>query len=83
MQNPQRITRMLFTGVLVLLAVVVAWLLYVRSVENPWTRDGQVQAEVVKIAPQVSAPCSRSQYGTTRPFARVICSSRSIRRLFS
>ena len=54
--NPQRITRMLFTGAVVLLAVVVAWLLYVRSVEDPWTRDGLVQAEVVKIAPQVSGP---------------------------
>jgi RND family efflux transporter MFP subunit len=30
--------------------------LYVRYVENPWTRDGQVRANVVGIAPRVSGP---------------------------
>ncbi len=42
------------TLVLVLVALVVAFLVYKGWVERPWTRDGQVRAEIVKIAPRVS-----------------------------
>jgi multidrug resistance efflux pump len=33
--------------------------LYVRYVEHPWTRDGQVRANIVGIAPRVSGPIIR------------------------
>ena len=44
------------TGVVVLVAVVVALLAYWDYVVNPWTRDGRVRASVVQIAPRVSGP---------------------------
>jgi len=46
----------LFTGVFVLIAVVLIVLSYWRFVVNPWTRDGQVRAEVIQITPRVSGP---------------------------
>lgn len=42
------------TLVLVFVALVVAFLVYLQWVERPWTRDGQVRADIVKIAPRVS-----------------------------
>ena len=42
------------TLLLVLVAVVIAFIVYQRWVHNPWTRHGQVRAEIVKIAPRVS-----------------------------
>jgi multidrug resistance efflux pump len=42
------------TIVLVLVAVLVAYFVYSRWVDRPWTRDGQVRADIVKIAPRVS-----------------------------
>jgi multidrug resistance efflux pump len=44
----------LVTLTLVVAAAVCAYLLYRRYVTHPWTRDGQVRASVVKIAPRVS-----------------------------
>jgi len=44
------------TGSIVLLAVLVLIVKYRNYVENPWTRDGQVCAEVVQITPRVSGP---------------------------
>ena len=41
------------TLVLVLVAVLVAYFVYSRWVDRPWTRDGQVRADIVKIAPPV------------------------------
>ena len=46
----------LATGSIVLLAIVLALLKYWNYVVNPWTRDGQVSAYVVQIAPRVSGP---------------------------
>ena len=46
----------LATGSVVLLAIVLALLKYWDYVVNPWTRDGQVRAYVVQIAPRVSGP---------------------------
>jgi len=46
----------LATGVVVLLAVVLVLLKYWDYVVNPWTRDGQVWANVIQIAPRVSGP---------------------------
>ncbi|NEV64927.1 HlyD family secretion protein [Thiorhodococcus minor] len=48
--------RYVLTGVVVLVAVLlVAWK-YWDYVSNPWTRDGQVRANVIQVAPRVSAP---------------------------
>ncbi len=44
----------LVTITLVVVAFCSAWLLYHRYAAQPWTRDGQVRADVVKIAPRVS-----------------------------
>jgi multidrug resistance efflux pump len=44
----------LVTLALVAAALLCAWLLYGQYVARPWTRDGQVRADVVKIAPRVS-----------------------------
>lgn len=44
------------TGAIVLLAVVAVLLKYWDYVVNPWTRDGQVRAEVIQITPRVSGP---------------------------
>jgi multidrug resistance efflux pump len=46
----------LATGSIVLLAIVLALFKYWHYVVNPWTRDGQVRANVVQIAPRVSGP---------------------------
>ena len=42
------------TFALVVVASVAAYALYSRYMERPWTRDGQVRADVVKIAPRVN-----------------------------
>jgi multidrug resistance efflux pump len=46
----------LLTGMIVLTAVVAILLKYWDYVINPWTRDGQVRAEIVQITPRVSGP---------------------------
>jgi multidrug resistance efflux pump len=38
----------------VIIAAVCAYFLYSRYQSNPWTRDGQVRADVVQIAPRVN-----------------------------
>ncbi len=44
----------LVTASVVVVAAVCAWLLYIQYQSKPWTRDGQVRADVVQIAPRVS-----------------------------
>ena len=46
----------LATGTVVLIAILAVALKYWDYLVNPWTRDGQVRAEVVQIAPRVSGP---------------------------
>lgn len=46
----------LITLIIVSLAVWAAVSLYRRYVEHPWSRDGQVRADIVGIAPRVSGP---------------------------
>ena len=46
----------LYTGSILLLAIVLMALSYWRFLVNPWTRDGQVRAEVIQITPRVSGP---------------------------
>ena len=49
-------TKYLATGAIVLAAIAVGVLRWRVHLENPWTRDGQVQANVIQIAPRVSGP---------------------------
>lgn len=48
--------KVLLTGAVVLIALAAVLLKYWDYVVNPWTRDGQVRAEVVQITPRVSGP---------------------------
>ncbi len=53
MNNLQRVG---LTSIVVLIAVAVALYKYWAYVTNPWTRDGQVRAQVIKINPRVTGP---------------------------
>ena len=44
------------TFVIVGLAIVASLLMYQRYVNRPWTRDGQVRANIIGIAPRVAGP---------------------------
>src|SRR6266403_663780 len=46
----------LITLIIVGLALWAAVSVYLRYIEHPWTRDGQVRANIVGIAPRVSGP---------------------------
>jgi multidrug resistance efflux pump len=46
----------LVTGIVVALAVVAALAMYLRYTNRPWTRDAQVRANIVGIAPRVEGP---------------------------
>jgi len=46
----------LLTGAIVTVAVIVVLLKYWDYVTNPWTRDGQVRAQVIQITPRLSGP---------------------------
>src|ERR1700722_16136581 len=54
-----RLCNYLITLTIVGLAVLAAVSLYHRYIEQPWTRDGQVRANIVGIAPRVSGPIIR------------------------
>lgn len=49
-----QITRISITSIVVIIALVVAYRLWVHYKIEPWTRDGRVRANVVQIAPDVS-----------------------------
>ena len=51
-----RLFNYLITLIIVGLGGWAAVSLYQRYIENPWTRDGQVRANIVGIAPRVSGP---------------------------
>ena len=54
-----RLFNYLITLIVVYLAGWAAWSLYRRYIQNPWTRDSQVRANIVGIAPRVSGPIIR------------------------
>jgi multidrug resistance efflux pump len=54
-----RLLNYLITLALVCLACWAAFSLYHQYVETPWTRDSQVRANIVGIAPRVSGPIVR------------------------
>ena len=49
-------THYIATGAVVLIAIIVMALKYMDYLTNPWTRDGQVRAEIIQITPRVSGP---------------------------
>jgi multidrug resistance efflux pump len=51
-----RLLHYLITLAIVALAAWAAVSLYQQYIQNPWTRDGQVRANIVGIAPRVSGP---------------------------
>jgi multidrug resistance efflux pump len=54
-----RVFNFLITLIVVGLAAWSAWVLYQRYINDPWTRDSQVRANIVGIAPRVSGPIIR------------------------
>lgn len=46
--------RFLLTGVMVALAGVLGWHLWDYYMDEPWTRDGKIRADVVRLAADVS-----------------------------
>jgi multidrug resistance efflux pump len=46
----------LLTSIIVLIAVLVVAIKYWDYITNPWTRNGQVRAQVIQITPRVSGP---------------------------
>jgi multidrug resistance efflux pump len=56
MNKATHFIRYLLTGAVILVAAaLVAWK-YWDYIANPWTRDGQVRAQVIQITPRVSGP---------------------------
>ncbi len=51
--------KMLISGAVVLLALAVVGYKYWDYVVNPWTRNGQVRAQVIQITPRVSGPIDK------------------------
>src|ERR1700719_3405089 len=51
-----RVFNFLVTLIIVCMAAWAGWVLYQRCVTDPWTRDSQVRANIVGIAPRVSGP---------------------------
>ena len=52
----KRFQKYLFTAVVVLIAASAVCFKYLNYIDNPWTRNGQVSANVVEITPRVSGP---------------------------
>jgi multidrug resistance efflux pump len=48
--------RYLLTWIAVAIAVATVWLLYQKYITDPWTRDSQIRANIVGIAPGVAGP---------------------------
>lgn len=49
-------TKYLVTLAVIVVAAVAGWLKYRDYVTNPWTRDGQVRANIIQVTPRVSGP---------------------------
>jgi NodT family efflux transporter outer membrane factor (OMF) lipoprotein len=52
----KKLQRIQLTGIIVLIAVLAVLFKYWAYLANPWTRDGQVRAEVIQVTPRVSGP---------------------------
>jgi len=56
MKTIPALMRYALTGAVVLVAVLLVLWKYWTYITNPWTRDGQVRANVIQVAPRVSGP---------------------------
>lgn len=65
------------TCVVVALAIVAALAMYSRYVNRPWTRDAQVRANVIGIAPRVEGPIIQIPIKDNEPVKKVTCFLRS------
>lgn len=54
MKQPTLYVRKIVTGSILLLAGIAGYFLYQQYTQHPWTRDGQVSANIVLVTPQVS-----------------------------
>ncbi len=52
----EKFLKYILTGAIVAVAVILVLFKYWDYVVNPWTRDGQVRAEVIQITSRVSGP---------------------------
>jgi multidrug resistance efflux pump len=53
------VPRFIVTMLAVAAAGFVAWQLWIYYMDDPWTRDGRVRADVVEVAPDVSGLVAR------------------------
>ena len=74
----EKYKKYLLTGAVVLLAVVVVLLKYWDYVTNPWTRDGQVRAQVIQITPRVSGPIVKLPIKDNQRRTYPHCSARTV-----
>jgi len=58
-KNRANFRKYLVTGGTVVLALLIAYLYFQKYFRYPWTRDGQVRANVVGVASRVNGPISR------------------------
>ena len=54
-----RFGRIAVTLVVVALAAIVGWRLWIYYMVEPWTRDGKVRADIVQLTPDVSGPVAK------------------------
>jgi multidrug resistance efflux pump len=66
----QRTGRIAVTLVLVALACIVGWRLWVYYMVDPWTRDARVRAEIIGVAPDVSGLVSQVMVRDNEPVHR-------------
>lgn len=46
----------ILTAAIAAVAIIAVYVMYSDYVTNPWTRDGQVRATIIQVAPRVSGP---------------------------
>lgn len=54
--SPHSLKKLMFTSTVILLAISVLAIKYWHYIVNPWTRDGQVHAQVIQVTPRVTGP---------------------------
>ncbi len=59
MNNKPLLLRLAVTSIIVIVAALLGHALWKNYLYSPWTRDGRVRAEVVRIAPDVSGLVTR------------------------
>lgn len=56
MKLPHLSLRILLTATVILIALILVGAKFWQLAKNPWTRDGQVRANVILVTPRVSGP---------------------------